>query len=134
MDAPSIGAKTAERLAKAGIRTVEDLLAADPDTAAAQIDYRRITAETLREWQAQTILCCRVPMLRGHDAQILVACGVTDPDEIATMEAATLWGVIQPYTKTAECKRIIRNGHMPDPEEIQEWIDWSKNARALNMA
>jgi hypothetical protein len=134
VNAPSIGARTAERLSKIGISTVEDLLAVDPDTAAASIDHRRITADTIRQWQAQSILCCRIPRLRGHDAQILVACGITDPDKMAQMDAATLWGIVQPFTKTAECKRIIRNGHMPDPDEIQDWIDWANSSRALSAA
>ena len=119
---------------KIGIRTVEDLLGIDPKVAAERINYRRITADTIRQWQAQAVLCCRIPQLRGHDAQILVCCGITDADKVARMDAATLWGIIQPFTKSAECKRIVRNGRMPDPEEIQDWIDWAQSSRALGAA
>lgn len=133
-DAPSIGPRTAERLLAIGITTVADLLAADPDQAASRIEHRRISATKLRQWQAQAILCCCVPMLRGHDAQILVAVGVTDPDQLAGMSAEQLWNMVRPFTDTTECKRIVRNGKMPDEDEIADWISWAKQARALSAA
>ena len=86
-DAPSIGPKTASRLARIKIKTVQDLLDFDPDQAAEQLKARHITAEVIRDWQDQAKLVCRVPQLRGHDAQILVACGFRDPLEIATAPA-----------------------------------------------
>jgi hypothetical protein len=134
VDAPTVGPRTAERLHKVGIRTVRDLISADPELLAAEIDYKRISADDIRSWQQQSVLACRIPQIRGHDAQILVACGVTDPDKLASMSANELWGIVQPFTKTAECKRIVRNGKGPDLEEIQDWINWAKSARTLQAA
>ena len=54
--APSIGPKTAIRLAKVGIRTVDDLLNADAETAAAELDVSHINAETLADWQHLSLI------------------------------------------------------------------------------
>ena len=134
VDAPTIGPKTAERLHAVGIRTVKDLIDSDAATLAAKIDYKRITADDIRSWQQQSIMACRIPQIRGHDAQILVACGVTDPARLASMSASELWGIVQPFTKTPECKRIVRNGKYPDLEEIQDWITWAGSERTMQTA
>jgi hypothetical protein len=99
-----------------------------------QLDYRRINAETIRQWQRQTTLACRIPMLRGHDAQILVACDITDPDQLSRMNAQELWDKVSPLMQTTEGKRIIRNGKEPDFEEVYNWIQWSRHARPLRAA
>ena len=51
--APSIGPKTAQRLANAGIHTVADLLAADPVEAARELAAKNLTPEVVRSWQRQ---------------------------------------------------------------------------------
>ncbi|MEM7311533.1 MAG: DUF4332 domain-containing protein, partial [Planctomycetota bacterium] len=134
VDAPTIGPKTAERLHAVGIMTVKDLIEANADALAARINYKRITADDIRSWQQQSLMACRIPQIRGHDAQILVACGVTDPARLASMSANELWGIVQPFTKTAECKRIVRNGKYPDLDEIQDWITWASSARTMQVA
>ena len=47
-EAPSIGAKTAARLANIGVTTVADLLALQPDDAAPRLNVRHITAKAIR--------------------------------------------------------------------------------------
>lgn len=134
VDAPSIGSRTAERLTAVGIESVADLLAADHIELAARLDYKRINADTIRQWQAQSRLACCIPQLRGHDAQILVACGIEDSHDLAQMDPGELWSVVGPFVKTAECKRIIRNGKEPDLEEVSDWIEWANDARKLHAA
>jgi len=46
-----IGAKTAEKLAAAGIESLDDLTGADPDSIAA--DVEGISADRVRSWQAK---------------------------------------------------------------------------------
>ena len=133
-DAPSIGPKTAERLEVAGIITVGDLLEADPESVAETVNNRRITPERIREWQQQAELVCRIPQIRGHDAQILVACEYFDPDEIGMMQPNDLFAVVQPFVETTEGERIIRNGKKPDLEEVSDWIRWAQHARSLRAA
>ncbi len=134
VDAPSIGPKTAKRFQKLGVHTVADLLAADPETLADQLDSSRIDAETLVAWQHQAQLVCRIPQIRGHDAQILVECGFTRPEEIASMKPADLFGFVEPFCTTAEAQRILRNGKAPDLAEVSDWIKWSRQCRVLGAA
>ena len=129
--APSIGPRTAERLGAIGIRTVADFLQADPAATAARLKRRSVDGNVIRVWQQQTILVCRVPWLRGHDAQILVACGVTDPEALAKLDAASFWKTVQPFVESAEAKRMLRNSKAPDLEEVTHWIQWAGQARTL---
>lgn len=132
--APSIGPRTAERLEVIGIRTVADFLQADPAATAARLKRRGVDDNVIRSWQQQCILVCRVPWLRGHDAQILVACGVTDPEALAKKDAATLWNTVQPLVESAEGKRMLRSSKTPDLAEVADWIQWASRARTLRAA
>ncbi len=134
VDAPSIGPKTAERFHAIGVTTIAELLDLDPSDAAARIAYRRITAEMIRSWQLQTTLVCRVPNLRGHDAQILVACEVPGPEQLAKMEPETLVAQVKRFVRTAEGKRVLRSAKEPDLGEVSGWIRWAQNARPLESS
>ena len=101
-EAPSIGPKTAAHFEKLGIRTVADLLAAVPEIASKQIGLRHITPQLIRDWQDQSRLVCRIPELRGHDAQILVACSFRDPQTIASTDAVALLKTIEPFVESSE--------------------------------
>ncbi|PSQ10513.1 DNA topoisomerase I [Halobacteriales archaeon QS_5_70_15] len=50
-DLDGVGAKTAEKLGNAGIRTLADLRAADPDALAAEV--QGVSADRVRGWQAE---------------------------------------------------------------------------------
>ncbi|MCA9144423.1 MAG: DUF4332 domain-containing protein [Planctomycetaceae bacterium] len=134
VDAPSIGARTAERLQAIGIDTVADLLKADPESVSEQLEVKRFTTDVVTQWQQQTELACRVPQLRGHDAQILVALGVTDAEALAASDPQELWTIVEPFVETKEGKRIIRNGKTPDLEEVTEWVQWAQASRQLSAA
>ena len=132
--APSIGPRTAEMMEAIGIRTVEDLLSIAPDRLAEKLSHRRITASIIQQWQAQSRLMCQIPELRGHDAQILVACHVTTPESLASQKPSELFAVVEPFSRTKEGERIIRTGRKPDLAEVTEWIQWAANARSLRAA
>jgi hypothetical protein len=134
VDAPSIGAKTARRLRAIGIRTVADLLDCIPEDAAPRLGKRWITAATIRDWQAQAALVCRVPGLRGHDAQILVGCDVTDPQQLAYESPEHLLASVEQFAASSEGQRVLWSGKTPDLEEIQNWIRWAQSARSLRAA
>lgn len=120
--APSIGAKTAALLEQQGIATVGDLLAIDPDRLADRIKDPHIDSYTILTWQMQADLCCTVPGLRGHDAQILTACGISLRDELATCRAETLLTKVDSFVTTPAGERILRGGQRPDLEEVAHWI------------
>jgi hypothetical protein len=134
VDAPSIGPRMAARLQKLGLLTVEQLLSANPRTLAAKLNLRRVDDETIRAWQEQATLVCRIPNLRGHDAQLLVACDLTSPEDLANMIARDVLSQVSQVAESSEGQRILRGGKQPDLEEVSDWIAWAANCRTLNAA
>ncbi len=134
VDAPSIGPRMAGRLKKLGVYSVDQLLSADAETLAEKLDHRRVDAESIRAWQKQTQLVCRIPNLRGHDAQLLVACDLTSPEELATMDPESVLAQVQVVAQSNEGQRILRGGKEPDLQEVTDWINWAASCRALAAA
>lgn len=122
VDAPSIGPKTAARFHVIGMSTVDEFLNADPETTAGQLAVRHITPDVIREWQAQSKLMVEVPGLRGQDAQLLVAAGVENSDQLRSSTATVLLDAVTQIIGTALGKSILRDGSAPDLEEVQSWI------------
>jgi len=128
--APSIGAKTAALLERHQVKTVADLLAASPDSLSAELKDRHLDAATLRAWQLQANLCCSIPLLRGHDAQILVACGVSSAAELAHSDPDSLLQKVNAFVATPAGDRILRGGTKPDRAEVCGWIQNANPGRA----
>ena len=124
----------AERLNRLGVFTVEDLINANPQSVAQKLKHRRIDSETVLSWQQQATLVCRIPMLRGHDAQLLVLADVTTAEDLAAQEPEDLFAIIDPISRSRDGKRIIRGGKLPDMVEITEWITCAKQSRVLKAA
>lgn len=134
VDAPSIGDTMAERLATLGIHKIEDLVAANPEKVASDLNLPKLTAETVRAWQEQTRLVLRIPNLRGHDAQILVACGITSPEALTRMEPQALLNQALAVARSGQIPRGLRSNQVPDLDEVTDWIQWSSHSRALLAA
>ena len=117
-----------------GIRTVEDLMNMTAERISEKLSHSRMTPPVIQQWQHQSRLMCQIPELRGHDAQILVACGITTPEALAGQNPANLWAIVEPFSNTSEGERIIRNGRKPDLTEVTEWVQWAANARAFKAA
>ena len=132
--APSIGAKTADAMARHGIKTVGDLLASDPDKLAASLNDRHIDAYTILTWQMQADLCCDVPHLRGHDAQFLTACGISHRAELATADPAALLKKIDSFVATPAGERILRGSERLDLAEVTYWIRWANRPEQSKAA
>jgi hypothetical protein len=132
--APSIGTKMAERFQRIGIATIEDFLAHTAESMATKINYKRMTADLIRQWQHQARLVCRIPNLRGQDAQLLVAVGVTEPEELADRSPRSLYDSIRKFSGTKEGLRVLRSGKQPDMQEVSNWISWAALTRSLQAA
>ncbi|MEO1498707.1 MAG: DUF4332 domain-containing protein [Planctomycetota bacterium] len=132
--APSIGPKRAARLTEVGVVTVQHLLDADPTETAERLDDSRVDASRIVAWQHQASLVCRVPGLRGHDAQVLVGSGFTTPEEIATMKPSELFEFVDAYCDTSDGQRALRGSARPDLEEVGGWIAASRQRRVLGAA
>ena len=124
----------AERLYRIGVMTVEDLLSRSAASIVADLKLTKVDASIVRQWQQQAELVCRVPMLRGHDAQLLVAAGITDAAGLAKCEAKSLLKRIDPVANSREGKAIIRGGKNPDLAEMNEWISNAQQQRELIAA
>ncbi|MBX3420612.1 MAG: DUF4332 domain-containing protein [Pirellulaceae bacterium] len=134
VDAPSIGERMAQRLQQHNIVTVQHLLSADADRLAKQLGHRRVTADTVRAWQQQATLVCRIPNLRGHDAQLLVACSITSPEALAGLTAESLLTQVLGFARTSEGQRVLRGSKEPDLAEVNDWISWASQCRNLSAA
>jgi hypothetical protein len=122
VQAPAIGPKTAQRLHGIGVRTVADLLRLDPDRAQADIGVRHITAQTVRDWQAQARLACTVPGLKSREAQALAACGVTDARDLASQDAESLCEAIGEWGISDAGQRAWGNAPAPTVDDVATWM------------
>jgi energy-coupling factor transporter ATP-binding protein EcfA2 len=133
-DAPSIGPKTAERLLAIGVQKVSDLLNQPAARISERLASRRLTPDVIELWQAQARLMCQVPELRGHDVQILVACGINSPEELLQYGSDELMELVAPFCESREGVRVIRGGNPPDLEEVTNWLSWARRSRSLRAA
>ena len=132
--APSIGAKTAALLEEHGVHTVGHLLSIDPDKLATLLGDRHLDSYTILTWQMQADLYCDVPNLRGHDAQILTACGISHRGELATSDAAALFKKVEAFVVTPPGERILRGSERPDLAEVNDWIQWANRPQQSQAA
>ena len=133
-DAPSIGANAAEHLAKVGIRTVADLLNANPESTAEETGEPRITAAVVSRWQSEARLACRIPELRCCGAQLLVASGYTEPEQVAGANAEELFNKVRAVCRSPKGKQLLRDGKAPSQERIAQWIRHAAHMRPLEAA
>jgi predicted flap endonuclease-1-like 5' DNA nuclease len=130
VDGPTIGPKTAERLYPHGIKTVRDLMKAEPAALAVLLDNRHIMAETITDWQDQARLVCTVPGLRGTHAQLLVGAGYRSAEAIAVAEADKLCADVLAFAASKDGQRVLRNGDPPDIEKIKGWLEAAQSVKA----
>ena len=133
-DAPSIGAKTASRLTAIGVHTVNDLLSVSPEDAATKLKFKHINARLIRDWQAQAGLACTIPSLTSIAAQLLVAVGVRDADDLANAEADMLINMIDEFCDTPDGQRILRDAVPPTEPKIQAWITAAQDKQKKSAA
>ncbi len=120
--APSIGRKTAARLAAVGISRVADLMAADPHDLADQLATRHITAAVVAAWQDQSRLMLEIPGLRVSHSQLFVGAGFRSVEEIAFADPAELSAAILKFAATRDGQRVLGSGSPPDLEAVTGWI------------
>lgn len=120
--APSIGPKTAARLAMTGIVTVGDFLAADPAEVAARLRISYMSEAALREWQDQCRLMLDLPRLRGRDAQILVGAGYRSAESILGLQPEQLLVELEPFLHSERGAWVMRDGKRPGLREATQWV------------
>ncbi len=126
--APSIGPRTAERLATARLVTVRDLLECDPEQVARAVGSRYVTAARVEDWQDQARLVCIIPWLRGTHAQLLVGGGYRSLDQIVPAAASNVQEAIAAFAATREGISCLRSGPPPDRDRVARWLDHARLA------
>ena len=134
VDAPTIGPKMAQKLESIRVKTIGDLLAGDSGDIAAAIGEKVVTADTVETWKSQSMLVCRVPNLRGQDAQLLVAAGYRTAESIAEASGDSLYEAIARVASSKQGLRYLRGGNPPDRDRVVSWIEWSKHSRMVKAA
>jgi len=123
IDAPSIGPKTAARMAAIGIHDVGSFLDEDAGSLAVRLETRWITTKTIGEWQAQARLMCEVPGLLARDTQLLVGAGYRNFDQVKAGNAELIHQAITRFADTSEGRSVLRNGEVPALKLVQQWVE-----------
>lgn len=134
VDAPSIGPKTARRLNVIGIHTIEDFIDSNSADVADQMDQHWVNSDLIQQWQAQSVLMLRVPGLRGHDAQLLVAIGIFRPEELQSYAAQQLLIELRRFADTDDGQQIVSGATVPTLKEILKWQSFAESSRSLRAA
>jgi hypothetical protein len=124
--APAIGARAARRLEAAGVKTIADLLSIEAEACERRVDDAEISAQSIRDWQAQALLACTVPGLKAREAQALVACGVTDAQDLAQMDAAELCDAVAEWGLSEDGQRAWGSAPAPSADDVATWIARAK--------
>jgi hypothetical protein len=123
------------RFAQVGIRTLAELLEADPDTIAARVKLPKVTGSTVRRWQQQADLLNRVPQLRGWHLRTLTAVGVASVEALASQVPHELWRHLQQFFgRTREGKQLFAEGHELSVRQIGDWVQAARSARTRAAA
>lgn len=116
VDIEGIGARWADKLAEAGVRTTEKLLeVAGPKAGRAVLaDQVGASDATVLEWVNRADLM-RIKGVGEEYSDLLEATGVDSPVELAQRNAANLVAAMQPHA------RLVRR--LPTESEVRGWID-----------
>ena len=128
VDAPAIGQKIAARLDAIGVKTIGDLLDADPQTIAAMMAQRWLTANTVTDWKAMAQLAIDVQAVGEQDAQILIGAGVRDKSALAQLDARALQDQLETFIASDDGKRLMRGSAGPKAAKVEAWIAAAKSA------
>ena len=117
-----IGAKYAERLQAAGIKTTDDLLSAcgsrkGRDDVAAQTGF---SASQLLKWANMADLM-RISGVGEEYSELLEAAGVDTVKELATRNAENLAAKMKEVNEANKLTRAV-----PAASQVQKWVDQAK--------
>ena len=117
-----IGPANANKLAKAGIKSVNALLkkGATPKGRQEIAAASGIAKETILKWVNMADLF-RVKGIGTQYSELLEAAGVDTVKELATRNAANLYSAM---VRTNETKRLVRQ--VPSPSMVENWVTAAK--------
>lgn len=121
-DIEGIGPAYAEKLATAGIRTTDDLLAqcADAKGRAATAEKTGLDASRLLKWANMADLM-RISGIGGEYAELLEAAGVDTVKELRTRRPDNLAAKMAEINET---KKLVRQ--VPTEASVTKWVEQAK--------
>ncbi len=108
-------------LESCGIARLVDLLALDPKELPPDVFRRGFLENQIDRWQAQAWLLICLPELKPHDARILVACGIHEPEQLDAIEGNELFDRIKSFLGSADGRRAGVNLTRYDRIRIDDW-------------
>lgn len=120
-DVLGLGPRAAGRLATVGVRTVKDLLAVQPQTAADQ----QFSVETIAAWQREARLLVGVPELSSDAARVLAAIEVASAERLARSTPTELIAKIEALWRDALPESWVAKKTKPSTAEICAWIGFA---------
>lgn len=116
-----IGPVYADRLARAGIRTVDDLMRAPTDRIADAAAVHEIRAD---EWQSMARLL-QVPAIGPQYAETLVHAGIRTREQLANQDPAMLAARIR---RMDQARRMYGRRTDVGPETVHGWIEAARRS------
>ena len=114
-DVLSLGPRAAGRLATVGVRTVAELLAAKPQTAA----DRQFSAETIAAWQREARLLIELPLLPIDAARILAAIQVSSALQLLRSTPTQLIAEIENLWRESEAPSWLASQEKPSVRSVR---------------
>jgi len=126
---PVLGRDTAAIFSALGVRTVEDLLAADADAVARALRRPEASSATVRLWQTHMSLMCFVPGVSLVDAQVLAACDVTSPESMFSIDAGLLADAVVRFLASDRGRRFASSSSRFSRDRLAELQKLSRRHR-----
>jgi hypothetical protein len=110
------------------------MLCLDPEAVAADLADRHITAQTVRQWQAQARWMRSLPGLRAVDAWALVACDVMAPEQLAAVSPRTLCRQVERLIRAESDATDSRDQAAPGLTVVTGWVRWARRTISRRAA
>lgn len=120
-DVLSLGPRTAGKLQRVGVRSVEHLWAAQPHEIARRLADHRISAQIISDWQREAQLILAAPQLSSAAVRILAAAGYGSLEKIARSTPTELLSAIESQGKE-------KNFSLPSISDLSDWIQCARMA------
>jgi hypothetical protein len=65
---------------------------------------------------------------------LLVACGYTEPEQVAGANPAELTAAVRAYCRTPAGQRMLRGDKAPSSERAAQWVRFAAKMRPLEAA
>jgi Domain of unknown function (DUF4332) len=133
-DVLSLGPRTAGRLGQFGVRTVTQLIAADPQALAERLRDERFTAEVVADWQREAKLLIDAPELAGEAARVLAAAGFNSAQRVARATPTELLAAVEQLAQDESRASWFAQLPKASVQKVNAWIQCAQQSLAARAA